>query len=178
VDFALDVASFEPTPYTGLAAELQAKGIEIQSFAQLKHDPDRLMKLYELDWALWQDIPYFGQVVTKRSFAQFVADMVDSPTFLPAACFIAVKKGEFIGYSNLSETGEGLNTEMTGVLRSERGQGVATLLKLSTIRYTQEQGVQRLWTVNDAVNTGIIALNQKFGFQQTGAMIRFSKKSG
>jgi RimJ/RimL family protein N-acetyltransferase len=53
---------------------------------------------------------------------------------------------------------------------------VATLLKLCAIRYAQEAGVQRLWTVNDAVNTGIIALNRKLGFQQTGAMLRYTRQ--
>ena len=41
---------------------------------------------------------------------------------------------------------------MTGVLRPYRGKGVATLLKLRGIRYTQEHGKHKLWVVNDSVN--------------------------
>jgi mycothiol synthase len=178
VDFVLEVADFDFAPYTGLAERLRGQGIEIKSYRQLDADPDRLEKLYQLDWSLWQDVPYFGQVVVQRSLAQFAADEVDHPKFIPEACFIAVRGDAWIGYSNLSVGEDGFNTEMTGVRRDDRGQGVATLLKLSTIRYTQEHGNGRLWTVNDAVNTAIIALNEKLGFQQNGAMLRFSKRIG
>jgi mycothiol synthase len=176
IDFTLEVAGFDFAPYAGLAEKLQSQGITIQSYEQLGHDPDRLVKLYELDWALWQDIPYFGQTIVKRPLAQFVADEIEHPKFLAEACFVAVRDGEFLGYSNLSRANNGLNIEMTGVRRSARGQGVATLLKLATIRYAQAQGNLPLWTVNDSVNQAIIALNQKFGFQACGAMVRYSKR--
>lgn len=175
IDSYLDVADFDFSPYAGLADKLREAGLEIKTYEQLGDDPNRLVKLYELDWALWQDVPYFGQVVVKRSLAQFAADEVEHPKFLPDACFIAVKAGEYIGYSNLSEFDHGLNTEMTGVLRPERGQGVATQLKLCGIRYAQGHGNLRLWTVNDSVNAGVIALNQKLGFKPEGAIVRYAK---
>jgi len=82
--------------------------------------------------------------VVKRSLEQF-----------------ASKDHEFIGYSNSSATDEGFSTEMTGVLRAYRGGGVATLLKLYGIQHAQMHGNGRLFTVNDAVNTAVLALNQK-----------------
>lgn len=176
IDRALDVASFDFTPYAGLEAKLQASGIVVKTYAELAAAPDRLAKLHELDWALWQDIPYFGQTPAKRSLEQFAAQEVDHPQFLPDACFIAVKGTDFIGYSNLSETDEGLNTEMTGVLRAYRGQGVATLLKLHTIQYAQQHGNQRLWAVNDSVNSAVTRLNEKLGFRQEGGIVRFVKR--
>lgn len=174
VNSQLDATTFNFTPYTGLVERLQAQGITLQTYADLAADPDRLVKLYELDWALWQSIPY-GQSVTKRPLAQFVAE-VEHPNFLPDACFIALAGATFIGYSNLSMGDEGFNTEMTGVLPAYRGRGVATLLKLAGIRYAQAQGKPRLDTQNDAVNTAMVALNQKLGFVQTGATLRFVKQ--
>jgi mycothiol synthase len=176
IDNTLAVTNFDFTPYAELEARLHASGITIQAYAELAADPDRLQKLYELDAILWQDVPYFGQIPVKRSLPEFKAQEVDHPHYLPEACFIAVKDGEFIGYSNLTENVEGLNTEMTGVLRAYRGQGVASLLKLAAIRYTQAQGHQQLGTVNDAVNIAVIRLNEKFGFRPTGGMIRFAQK--
>jgi len=177
-DLYLKVAGFDATPYAGLEEKMRSQGIEICTYAELAEFPDRLLKLYELDWALWQDVPYFGQTVVKRSLEQFASEEVHHPKFLPDACFIAVKDEEFIGYSNLSAVDEGFSIEMTGVLRAYRGQGVATLLKLCGIQYAQMHGNQRLWTVNDAVNTAVLALNQKLGFVPAGAMLRFTKRIG
>jgi GNAT superfamily N-acetyltransferase len=175
VDSYLDVTTFDSSPYAGLEEKLSARGIVIKTYAELATDPQRLVKLYELDWAIWQSIPY-GQAVTKRSLAQFVAAEIDHPKFLADACFIAVQDGEFVGYSNLSPSEDGFNTEMTGVRPTHRGQGVATVLKLHGIRYTQAQGKSRLETQNDAVNTAMIALNQKLGFVPDGANLRFMKE--
>jgi RimJ/RimL family protein N-acetyltransferase len=61
-------------------------------------------------------------------------------------------------------------------LPAYRGRGVAPLLKLAGIRYAQEQGKPRLDTQNDAVNTAMVALNQKLGFVQIGATLRFVKQ--
>ncbi len=177
-DLYLEVAGFDATPYMGLEEKLRTQDIIIRTYADLADRPDRLTKLYELDWALWQDIPYFGQTVVKRSLEQFANAEVHHPNFIADACFIAVQGDEFIGYSNLTATDEGFNIEMTGVLRAYRGQGVATLLKLYGIQYTQAHGNGRLSTVNDAVNTAVLALNQKFGFVQEGAMLRFTKRIG
>ena len=173
VDAMLDATNFDFTPYAALEEQLQTQGIFIKSYAELADDPKRLVNLYELDWALWQSIPY-GQAVTQRTLAQFTAE-VDNPHFLPAGCFIALADGHYIGYSSLSTTTEGFNTEMTGVLPGYRGRGVATLLKVYGIRYAVAQGKPRLDTQNDAVNTGIIALNQKLGFVPIGATLRMVK---
>jgi GNAT superfamily N-acetyltransferase len=174
VDSYLDVANFDFTPYAGLEQRLKDAGITITTYADLAGDPDRLGKLHELDWALWQDVPY-GQPVRKRTLEQFAAAEVDHPRSLHDACFIAIKDSDYVGYSRLIEADEGFSTDMTGVLRAYRGMGLATLLKLRGIRYTQEHGGRRIWVVNDAVNAAMLGLNEKLGFVREGAMVRFVK---
>jgi mycothiol synthase len=174
-DSYLDVAGFDWTPYAGLEERVAARGVVVKTYPELAHDPDRLVRLYELDWALWQDVPY-GEPVTKAPFEQFEQGLVHNPDFLPDACFIAVKGDEFIGYSYLNQGDSYYNTEMTGVLRAYRGMGIATLLKLRGIQYAQAHGNLRLSTVNDSVNTAMLALNTKLGFQRDGGNIRFVKR--
>jgi mycothiol synthase len=174
LDSRLDVADFDWTPYSGLEEQIKSLGIQVKTYAELAGDPDRLTKLYELDWALWQDVPY-GQPVVQRTLEQFAAAEVNHPDYLPDACFIALKDAEFVGYSNLLAGEEGYNTDMTGVLRPYRGKGVATLLKLRGIRYTQEHGKPKLWAVNDSVNQAMLGLNEKLGFVREGANVRYVK---
>lgn len=175
VDWVLDVPSFDFAPYAGLAERLQQERISIQPYADLAVDPDRLAKLHELDWAIWQSIPY-GQTVSKRTLAQFIAQEIDHPKFIAEACFIAVKDGEYIGYSNLIESDGGFSTEMTGVLCTWRGRGIATALKFAGIRYAQAYNAKLLDTQTDAINHPMIALNRKLGFVEEGANLRFVKK--
>jgi mycothiol synthase len=174
VDSSLDMADFDWTPYAGLEQQVRTLGIEVTTYAELADDPARLMKLYALDWALWQDIPY-GQAVVQRSLEQFAAAEVNHPDYLPDACFIAIKHGAFVGYSNLLGVEEGFSTDMTGVLRPYRGKGVATLLKLRGIRYAQEHGKPKLWVVNDSVNVAMLGLNAKLGFVREGVNVRYLK---
>ena len=174
IDSVLDVVTFDWTPYAGLEEQVRSSGVQLTTYAELANDPDRFQKLYELDWALWQDIPY-GQAVAQRTLEQFAAAEVNHPDYLPDACFIAIKHGEFVGYSNLLEVEEGFSTDMTGVLRPYRGKGVATLLKLRGIRYAQEHDKPKLWTVNDSVNVAMLGLNTKLGFVREGVNVRYLK---
>lgn len=165
----------ELTTYNRLAERLQEQGLAVKTYTELVADPDRPAKLHELDWAIWQSIPY-GQAVTKRTLAQFAAQEIDHPKFIANACFIAVKAGEFFGYSNLVESDAGFSTEMTGVLPAWHHRGIATTLKLAGIHYAQAHNAKRLDTQNDATNHAMIALNQKLGFTEEGATLRFVKK--
>jgi mycothiol synthase len=174
LDSRLDLADFDWTPYAGLEEQLKSLGIQVKTYVELADDPDRLTKLYELDWALWQDVPY-GQPVVQRTLEQFAAAEVNHPEYLPDACFIALKDAEFIGYSNLLAGEDGYSTDMTGVLQPYRGKGVATLLKLRGIRYAQEHGKSKLWVVNDSVNAAMLGLNAKLGFVREGANVRYLK---
>lgn len=53
-------------------------------------------------------------------------------------------------------------TDMTGVLPTYRGKGVATLLKLSGIRYAQAHGNYELRVTNDSVNTAMVLVTKTF----------------
>jgi mycothiol synthase len=176
IDSTLDVSHFDFIPYDGLEERVNASGIIIKTYDELAHDADRVAKLYALDRTLWEDIPY-GEPVTNISLEQFVRENVDAENFVPEACFIAVTETDntYIGYSKLTP-GEGFCIiDMTGMLREYRSKGVATLLKLRGIEYARQHGYLTIRTENDAVNTAVLSLNAKLGFQPQGATIRFVK---
>lgn len=176
-DSELDVAGFDEAPYAGLAGRVAAAGVEVYTYAELAGDPDRLARLHALNTALWRDVPY-GDPPTPPSLGQFERELIGGPDFLPDACFVALRAGEYVGYSCLLDGEDSLNTDMTGVLPACRGLGVATLLKLHGIRYARGRGVPRLSTVNDSANAAMLALNTKLGFQRVGETIRFLKRLG
>ncbi len=172
----LETANFDFTPYQHLEAQIKSAEIEIKTFSELESDPDRNTKLYELDWALWQDIP-FGEEISRPSFETWQKEMILDPMFEPDGCLIAVKDGEFVGYTSFLKNPAGfLLIAMTGVLHESRGIGLATLLKLRGIRYAQSIGNLEIRTFNDAPNTAMLEMNRKLGFVRFPGWIRFERK--
>lgn len=85
--------------------------------------------------------------------------------------------GRFIGYSNLwinDETRKRLDTGMTGVLRSHRRRGIATLLKYKAIAYGKRHNSERIVTSNEE-NNPMLDLNYKLGFEPIPGWIRYEK---
>jgi mycothiol synthase len=172
----LETANFDFAPYQHLEQQINTAGIEIKTFSELESDPDRNTKLYELDWALWQDIP-FGEEISRPSFETWQKEMVLDPMFEPNGCLIALKNNEFVGYTSFLKNPAGfLLIGMTGVLRETRGIGLATLLKLRGIRYAQQIGNLEIRTFNDAPNTAMLEMNRKLGFKRFPGWIRFERK--
>ncbi len=172
----LETRDFDFTPYPHLEQQIKAAGIEIKTFSELESDPDRNAKLYELDWALWQDIP-FGEQISRPSFETWKHEMILDPIFEPDGCLIAVKDNEFIGYTSFIKNPTGfLIIGMTGVLREYRGMGLATLLKLRGIKYAQTIGNLEIRTFNDAPNTAMLEMNRKLGFVRVPGWIRLERK--
>jgi RimJ/RimL family protein N-acetyltransferase len=57
--------------------------------------------------------------------------------------------------------------EMTGVVRSHRGRGIALAMKVLVIERVHTLGVPAIYTVHHAANTAPIALNRKLGYVDT-----------
>ena len=172
----LQTGDFDFAPYSHLEEQIKTKNIQIKTYTELGLDPARDTKLYDLDWALWQDIPY-GQEVSKPSFENWQKEMTLDPMFEPSGCLIAVKDGAFIGYTSFLKTAGGfLIIGMTGVLREYRSIGLATLLKLRGIRYAQQIDNLEIRTFNDAPNTAMLEMNRKLGFVRFPGFIRLERK--
>jgi len=174
IDSELNVATFDASPYTSLPERLQAQGIQIRTYAQLAFTSGAFKKWGELENALWADVPY-GEAVSPTTLPQFAKETLESPYFLPDATFIAIHQDDFIGYANLTDHAPVFINEMTGVLPAYRRKGLATLLKLHTIRYAQQNNNRNISTTNDSANNAMLALNTKLGFVRQGASIRFVK---
>jgi len=68
-----------------------------------------------------------------------------------------------------------LHQGLTGVLRDERGQGIARALKLRTIDYGRANGFREIRTLNDSLNGPMLAINVALGFVREPAWITFGK---
>ena len=64
---------------------------------------------------------------------------------------------------------------LTGVRRAARGRGIAMALKLRTVRYALDRGVEHIKTWNDQYNRPMLAINEALGFERQPAWITYEK---
>lgn len=151
-------------------------GVRIATYRQLQLAADDApRRLYDLDAALWADVP-FGLTGAVPTFEQYRVLELADPHFLPPATFIALDGARWIGLGALMSGKGFLLNSMTGVVRDWRGRGLARWLKLHTIRCALERGAPELRTFNDSVNAAILGLNRSLGFRVAAVELRYRKE--
>lgn len=151
-------------------------GVRIATYRQLLLAvADAPRRLYDLDAALWPDVPY-GLSGSIPTFEEYLTVELADPDFLPAATFVALDGERWIGLSALMNGKGFLLNSMTGVARDWRRRGLARWLKLHTIRWALEAGTPEIRTFNDAVNDPILGLNRSFGFRVVSVVRRHRKE--
>ncbi|WP_412028222.1 GNAT family N-acetyltransferase [Deinococcus yunweiensis] len=176
----LDTRTLEPGRLDTLLAGVQDSGVQLKSLTELAADPERDRKLWELDWLLFQDVP-MGTAFTKKTLEQWVKEELDDPHLAPELSFVAVRPGaddpvtgDYVGYSTLGTSEPGVYyIGMTGVLRSERGRGIARALKAAAMRALQEAGGGVIKTFNDPPNVAMLGMNAALGFERTATRYRY-----
>ncbi len=177
----LDVPTFEPEQFAGRIEGLRREGISIYSMTELKGIDSNWRRIwYDLEGVINQDHPAadVGNRIPFNTFAGFL----DGPHVSTDAYFIAIDEGKgterYVGLSGLSINWSDptiFSTEMTGVIRSYRRQGIATALKVKVLTFAKERGGKVIYTGNEE-NSPMFILNQKLGFKPGPAWLSFHKR--
>ena len=174
----LDLASFDPASFASAPARAAAAGVHIATLAhEMKSDPGAVRKAYELHAVARVDVPGLDPA-TPSPFERFEEEVLRAPWALPEAYFIAMRGGRYLGESSLAKEGTDptvIHQNLTGVLRDERGKGIAIALKLKTIEYARTHGFRQIRTVNDSLNRPMLAINEALGFAKEPAWITFGR---
>jgi mycothiol synthase len=176
----LDLAGFDGAPFADRAAPA---GLAITTLAEeVARDRGVLRELYEL-----HTLCNLGQQeldpITPHPFAEFVAGQVEGPQAMPEAWFLARDPlrgpkggGVLVGMSSLERLPDGLDTleaGYTAVHPDHRRRGIALALKLRAIEHARAHGYRAIKTHNNAINTGMRAINTALGFRPGPAMVTF-----
>jgi len=176
---ALDVAAFDPAPFMPTINRAAAR-YEIITLADARQtDPEADRHLYEVFAATIVDVPFPGEERAKPDYDNFRADTLDAPNSDPHAIFIGRQDGRMVGMTSLMLLSNGVAiTGMTGVLQAHRGSGLATALKVASLRYLKEHGYHEARTHNDTANPPILALNEKLGYRSLPGWLAWEKVLG
>jgi GNAT superfamily N-acetyltransferase len=132
--------------------------------------PDLIDGVRETALEAFPDIPGGDTPMLVGDLPEFRARDVDRPGLAHEAFMLALDEasGEVVGYASLLFA-PGSSTvawhDMTAVRRARRGRGIATALKLATIRWAIEHGLTTLETGNDESNIGMRTVNLRLGYQ-------------
>lgn len=172
----LDPRAFDPSPFQPKVDAVRAQGIVIRSVADLADDPDRDRKLYDLDWAVTQDMPS-ADPLTPPSFEHFLTSTLGGPTCFPEAWFVALDGDRYVGESSLWKSGadDSLYVGATGVLRDYRRRGIATALKIAAVERARAIGAPCIKTWNAQENRAMLSINEAMGFAKMPAWIQWEK---
>lgn len=173
----LNVAAFEAERFTAVLEKVSANGIRIsQPPPGWQRDPDWQHLIHDLDWALMQHVPHH-EPRRKTPFDQFVKEELHHPNFMPDGYFMAYDGDLPVGMTNFVKRGgtvERLGTSITGVMPAYRRRGIATALKVTSIRFAQRLGTKLIMTDNEE-NNPMYLLNLQLGFEPQPAWTDWEK---
>jgi GNAT superfamily N-acetyltransferase len=176
----LTLAEFDASKFADVVERVEESGVRIVPLAQLKEeDADWRKKLWELEWVLSLDVPEIDEL-KKREFEVYCRQTFEKPSFFPEGFFVALDGDEYVGVSmfelNLAEPTK-LQTDLTGVIRSQRRRGIATALKVHALSKAQTTEAEYLDTDNEEKNP-MYTLNVKLGFKPVTGWLHMRKTMG
>jgi len=175
----LFVKGFDFARFATADERVAKQGIRIVTLAEeMERDSGALQKAFELDEDCRMDIPSVDPP-TRHTFEEFRKDGVDAPNALLDAFYIAIDKdGRYLGVSNMFRSLDDptfLWQGITGVRRDARGKGIALALKLRTVRYASDKGIEHIKTWNDVNNRPMLSINEAMGFAKQPAWMSYEK---
>jgi len=161
----LDVTTFDPSPYADLEPKLNAQGIFIKTVAELKSDPGRDRKIYDLMCEVDKDVPSEGDGIPEPDFEDWAGWMND-PSVMQDAYLIAVHGDDYVGLRELGSYSDHavLLGGLLGVRRDHRKRGIALAMQLRNIAYAREHGYHLLKDCTAVRNVPMQAMFNQLGF--------------
>ena len=127
--------------------------------------------------AVQSDVPRAGYF-TPVPYEEFVEDFARNKPVLDAS-FLAKSGNDYVGLTTLTSSENSptsIEVDLTGVRADYRRRGIATALKLHTLRFAQDHGYVKIETGNDATNEAMLALNLRMGFEKIYSWVTFGKQ--
>jgi len=155
---------------------VRREDIRIATLSDLGPDDEGVLHaIYELDNETTRDVPG-SDVWTSMSF-EFWRKYLHAPGMSPDHFWIALDGERPVGMAVLDLRGaRSAFNGYTGVDREYRGKGIARALKLRTVAWARQNGIDFIYTGNDAQNKPMLAINVEMGYEPLPAEIEMVKQ--
>ena len=172
VDSYIDLESFDESGFSDPDAAAAKVGVTILPYAELatQHGatPESLeafqRHFYGVISEASLDIPS-AEPTHNPPFEAIREMYFGEKSFKHDSTMLALRDGKVVGSTVTIVNDAGVAyTVHTGMLRSERGKGIATALKLRAIRALRAAGVKMYGTTNDEANASMRGINARLGY--------------
>jgi GNAT superfamily N-acetyltransferase len=152
-------------------------GICITTLAELGPDNEEILRrLHRLDIETTRDVPMSDEF-TDMPYEEWTKQLLDAPALTPESVWIALDGERQVGLAYLARRGERAGSNwFTGVDREYRGKGIARSLKLRTVEWARENGMDWIYTGNEMSNAPMLAINIEMGYEPLPASIEMVKE--
>lgn len=163
--------------FEGTEEQLAASGLRTARVADLDYENEEFRRaLYQVDCESARDIP-MAEAFSPTPYDLWCRRLFKDPGVRPEWCWVALDGERPIGMAFLQRLGENAAfNDYTGVLPAYRGRGVARALKLRTIEWARENGVDWIYTSNDIENARMLSINVSMGYEPLPTEIEFIKR--
>jgi RimJ/RimL family protein N-acetyltransferase len=160
----LDLTTFEEGDLTATVARVRATGVQLMSLVDAGDGDVPLRALYAINRTASVDDP--ASDGTFPDYETWLSAVVGSAGFQREGQFVAAVGDRYVGLAVVSVEDD-LNavSDIAGVDPAYRRRGIATALKLLTLRHARAAGAARIETENDERNHAMLALNRKLGYR-------------
>lgn len=163
VSYSLNLNAWDESNLISSLEQARNNQIQYRTFEELGDTETNRLRLYELNKTLSATI-LREHPQEFMDFETYQRQRLNGSFFPHSGVFVAIDDHEWIGMTQVSLRTDYAFLEMTGVLPEYRGKGIASALKLLSIRYVKQREIEAIRTYHDVINTPIIAVNEKAGF--------------
>jgi ribosomal protein S18 acetylase RimI-like enzyme len=173
----LETAGFDFSPFADIEENLRAEGITIKSLYDLKNDPDRDYRVYNLYMELAKDVPSELPEFTIIPYEDWRKMLLEDPTTNPEAFFITVQGDQYIALHDIGieAPNRALLGGLLGTLPPYRNRRIGLALILCAIKYAQEHHIPVFKTCTAITNNPMQALFNKLGFARDPEWLQCEK---
>jgi GNAT superfamily N-acetyltransferase len=159
------------------ASRMADHGIRIATLAELGSDKEEVLRrLHRLDIETTRDVPMSDEF-TDMPYEEWRKQLLEAPGLTPDRVWIALDGERQVGLAYLARRGERAGSNwFTGVDRKYRSKGIARALKLCTVEWAREHGMDWIYTGNEMSNAPMLAINIEMGYEALPASIEMVKE--
>ena len=182
-DSYIKVDQFDPAKFEDPAEAASKVGVRLVPYAALaqRHGgtPESLEEfqraLYAVICEASSDIPS-AEPIHNPPFEAIRGMYFGEKSFDFDSSIVALRDGQPVGstITTLNDAGVAY-TVHTGMLRAERGKGIATALKLRALRALRAKGVTLYGTTNDEANAPMRGINKRLGYEPDPPSVQVRK---
>jgi GNAT superfamily N-acetyltransferase len=131
-------------------------------------------EVFEIDIATTADVPLTDSP-TDIPFEEWLENQWRKPTLTLDGSFAAIESGRVASFTMLTADLEGRRafTDSTGTMRHARGRGLATAVKLASLRWAAANGITLAWTTNDETNAPMLVVNGRLGYRPSARRVEY-----